>query len=141
MFLFCSFVLPGDPWLISGLATDISQFDHYLLSSCNIYFFKKVKQYLLLILCYVNLGGLTLSPRRGLVLGGTLVEISGPCFNATSDAIVCRFNGSILADGNVVNRYLASCVTPHLENIGRMSLELSLDDGKTFNFTSQFTSG
>jgi hypothetical protein len=86
-------------------------------------------------------GGLTLVPRSGLVLGGTLVEISGPCFNETSDAVVCRFNGNILADGNVVDRYKASCVTPHLRDIGRMSLEMSLDDGKTFNFSSQFTSG
>ncbi|CAB3980322.1 sushi domain-containing 2-like [Paramuricea clavata] len=85
-------------------------------------------------------GGLTLVPRSGLVLGGTLVEISGPCFNETSDAVVCRFNGNILADGNVVDRYKAFCVTPHLRDIGRMSLEMSLDDGKTFNFSSQFTS-
>ena len=86
-------------------------------------------------------GGLALTPRSGLVLGGTQVEISGPCFNVTSDTVVCRFNGNILADGNVVDRYKASCVTPHLRDIGRVSLEMSLDDGKNFNFSSQFTSG
>lgn len=75
------------------------------------------------------------------MLGGTLVEITGPCFNETSDAIVCRFNGNILADGNIVDTYKASCVTPHLRDIGRLSLELSLDDGRTFNFSAKFTSG
>ncbi|XP_028390868.1 sushi domain-containing protein 2-like [Dendronephthya gigantea] len=85
-------------------------------------------------------GGLTLSPRSGLVLGGTIVELSGPCFNVTSDAVVCRFNGKIIAEGNIIDRYKASCVTPPLIDIGRMSVELSLDDGITYNFTSQFTS-
>ncbi|XP_046850281.1 sushi domain-containing protein 2-like [Xenia sp. Carnegie-2017] len=85
-------------------------------------------------------GSLTLKPRRGLVLGGTFVEISGPCFNVISDNIVCRFDESILADGNVINRFKAYCVTPPLRRIGKMSLELSLDDAKTFKFASNFTS-
>ena len=76
-----------------------------------------------------------------MVLGGLMVEIKGPCFNKTSDLIVCRFNGNIVADGYVVDTYKAVCVTPHLRDIGRMPIEMSLDDGKTYNFSSQFTSG
>ena len=48
---------------------------------------------------------LSLSPRGGHFLGGTVVQISGPCFDE-SDNITCVFNGQDI-EGVFVNTMIA----------------------------------
>ena len=89
---------------------------------------------------YVTLPGkLQLSPRSGIELGGTEVYIGGPCYSP-SDTIICRFNRTIQTPGAYVNPEQAVCITPPLYVLGRIPIELSLDNGVTFNFSGIFTS-
>ena len=83
--------------------------------------------------------GLVLSPRSGIELGGTKVFIGGPCYSL-NDEIVCRFNKTVESAAVYVSTELAYCVTPPLYFVGRIQVELSLDGGKTFNFTGTFRS-
>ncbi|CAB4037531.1 sushi domain-containing 2-like, partial [Paramuricea clavata] len=83
--------------------------------------------------------GLVLSPRSGIELGGTEIFIGGPCYKP-DDQIVCRFNKTIEADAVYVSAELAYCITPPLYVVGRISVELSLDGGATFNYTGTFRS-
>ena len=80
-----------------------------------------------------------LSPRSSTELGGTKVFINGPCFNP-DDAIICRFNRTIQTTGIYISKYEALCVTPALYIASRLPLELSLNNGRTFNFTGMFRS-
>ena len=80
-----------------------------------------------------------LSPRSGTELGGTKVFINGPCFNP-DDAIICRFNRTTLTIGSYISKYEALCVTPALYIASRLPLELSLNNGSTFNFNGMFRS-
>ena len=80
-----------------------------------------------------------LSPRSGIELGGTKVFINGPCFSP-NDAIICRFNRTILTTGCYISKYEAFCVTPALYIVGLLPLEVSLNNGSTFNFTGIFRS-
>lgn len=74
------------------------------------------------------------------MLGGTLISFSGPCFNS-SDVIVCRFNGNITVEGYYESEYKAVCVSPPVGKIGRIPVELSLNNGSTFNFSTFFSTG
>ena len=80
-----------------------------------------------------------LSPRSGIELGGTEIFIGGPCYKP-DDQIVCRFNKAIEADAVYVSPELAYCITPPLYVVGRISVQLSLDGGATFNYTGTFRS-
>ena len=85
------------------------------------------------------LGKLVLSPRSSTELGGTKVFINGPCFNP-DDAIICRFNRTTLTIGSYISKYEALCVAPALYIASRLPLELSLNNGSTFNFNGMFRS-
>ena len=80
-----------------------------------------------------------LSPKSGIVLGGTEIFIGGPCYKPDNQ-IVCRFNKIIEAAAVYVSPELAYCITPPLYVVGRIPFELSLDGGVTFNFTGTFRS-
>ena len=61
------------------------------------------------------------------MLGGTMVNMTGPCF--TPDMrIICRFN-TIDTEGVVIDENRASCVTPWIEAEGWVDFEISLDGG------------
>ncbi|XP_028415602.1 sushi domain-containing protein 2-like isoform X2 [Dendronephthya gigantea] len=84
-------------------------------------------------------GDLELSPRSGIELGGTVVYIAGPCYDAYND-IVCRFNNDSESAAELIGPEQAYCVTPPLNSTGLIPVELSLDGGVTFNFTGTFRS-
>ncbi|CAD5126546.1 unnamed protein product [Dimorphilus gyrociliatus] len=85
-------------------------------------------------------GQLTLSPFFGHPLGGTLVTLSGPCFNSSSQ-IVCRFGGHKV-NGTAVDNVRATCITPwQLAYSGqsRILAEVSSDGGITYTHKTFFT--
>ena len=83
--------------------------------------------------------GLSLSPRSGIELGGTKVFIGGPCYSPDYET-VCRFNNTHEIAAVYVSPEIVYCVTPPLYVVGRIPVELSLDGGTTFNFSSTFRS-
>ena len=68
-------------------------------------------------------------PRYGNVLGGTLIQVFGPCFDALiNSSITCHFDaietrGFLFADENYV-----VCISPSLKVIGRVSFRITVPD-------------
>ncbi|BES91125.1 AMOP [Nesidiocoris tenuis] len=67
------------------------------------------------------------APESGNMLGGTIVNITGPCFTATDD-IVCRFDYSSVK-GTVIDSNRAVCVQPYLTAEGYIPFEISVNSG------------
>ena len=82
---------------------------------------------------------LVLSPGSGTELGGTKLFIAGPCFTS-ENGTVCRFNNDHVTPAVYVSPEVVYCITPPLYRAGLIRVELSLDDGATFNFTGIFRS-
>ena len=74
---------------------------------------------------------LTLVPRRGNILGGTPVLISGQCIDREKVVrYVCEFDIGRLrrrARGFYYNERTVLCVTPMMSTIGRVRVKLSID--------------
>jgi len=68
--------------------------------------------------------GVTLEifPQLGTVLGGTPIQLSGPCFDE-DDNITCVFNSKSV-EGKYLDKNVALCVSPQFEMIGRITLRL-----------------
>lgn len=71
---------------------------------------------------FFNLAQITLAPQAGHVLGGTAVRVAGACLEAT-DTITCIFHDTEV-EGIYVNERVAICVSPHIQQIGRVSFQL-----------------
>ncbi|XP_014488092.1 PREDICTED: protein mesh [Dinoponera quadriceps] len=67
---------------------------------------------------------LVFAPESGNMLGGTIVNITGPCFNETQK-ILCNFQGTNVV-GTVVDRNRAICVQPRLQYEGYIDLIVSI---------------
>ena len=67
-------------------------------------------------------GSVMISPRFGNMLGGTLVTLSGPCFDET-DSIECVFAGTT-TPGVYVSRDSVACITPAMNAIGNVEVSL-----------------
>uniref|UniRef100_A0A146LTJ4 Extracellular domains-containing protein CG31004 n=1 Tax=Lygus hesperus TaxID=30085 RepID=A0A146LTJ4_LYGHE len=67
------------------------------------------------------------APESGNMLGGTIVNITGPCFTATDD-IVCRFDYTSVK-GTVIDSNRAVCVQPYLNAEGYIPFEISINSG------------
>ena len=70
---------------------------------------------------------LTFAPENGHMLGGTLVNITGPCFKPDT-RITCRFN-NMDAEGVIYNENRAACVMPWTYAEGWVDFEIALDGG------------
>ncbi|KAF2892757.1 hypothetical protein ILUMI_13415 [Ignelater luminosus] len=68
------------------------------------------------------------APEGGNMLGGTIVNVTGPCFEP-SDRVLCRFDREEVY-GTVVNRNRAICVQPRLYTEGYVRFEIAIDPGK-----------
>ncbi|XP_063957459.1 protein mesh-like [Lytechinus pictus] len=86
-----------------------------------------------------SFGKLSINPSIGSTLGGTEVIIGGACFNSTS-IIKCRFDEKVIT-GIVISPTSAVCVTPTFFKTGRIPLNVSVNNGSTFDFTATFTLG
>lgn len=72
---------------------------------------------------------LSFAPESGNMLGGTVVNITGPCFNP-EDKIICKFDVSDPVDGVVINKNRAVCVQPRLSAEGYVNLEIAVGSGR-----------
>lgn len=69
---------------------------------------------------------LQFAPESGNMLGGTVVNITGPCFNL-NDRIRCKFDVSDEVVGHVVDRNRAICVQPLLYSEGWVNLQIAVN--------------
>lgn len=67
---------------------------------------------------------LVFAPESGNMLGGTVVNITGPCFNE-DDRIQCKFDSETVV-GHVVSRNRAICVQPPLMAQGYVRFQISI---------------
>jgi len=70
---------------------------------------------------------LTFAPENGHMLGGTMVNLTGPCFKPLM-RVTCRFNTKD-SEGVVLNENRASCIMPWTEAESWVDFEVSLDGG------------
>jgi len=75
-----------------------------------------------------------------MMLGGDNILISGPCYNS-SQHIVCEFPGGKLNNGTYISDIRASCTVPMLNVTGRLSIKMSINGGRSFDFEGIFTIG
>ncbi|GFR10451.1 protein mesh [Trichonephila clavata] len=71
---------------------------------------------------------LTFFPRYGSMLGGTMVNITGPCVYDPESVIRCKFD-TLEVDGIYRNPNTISCVSPPVMYHGYVDLSVSLDQG------------
>lgn len=67
---------------------------------------------------------LVFAPESGNMLGGTIVNITGPCFEPT-DRVACRFDTEEVI-GTFVDRNRVICVQPFLKAQGYIRFEISV---------------
>ncbi|XP_018331597.1 protein mesh isoform X2 [Agrilus planipennis] len=72
---------------------------------------------------------LMFAPESGNMLGGTIVNITGPCFRPT-DKITCKFDVEDEVFGTVVDANRALCVQPRLSVEGYVRLEIAINNEK-----------
>ncbi|XP_050303220.1 protein mesh isoform X2 [Anthonomus grandis grandis] len=71
---------------------------------------------------------LMFAPESGNMLGGTVVNITGPCFNPT-DQVICKFDVADVVYGTVVSRNRAICIQPPLMVEGYVRFEIAIGPG------------
>ncbi|GFS34796.1 protein mesh [Trichonephila inaurata madagascariensis] len=71
---------------------------------------------------------LTFFPRHGSMLGGTMVNITGPCVYDPESVIRCKFD-TLEVDGIYRNLNTISCVSPPVMYHGYVDLSVSIDQG------------
>ncbi len=67
---------------------------------------------------------LVFAPESGNMLGGTVVNITGPCFNP-NERVLCKFDTESVI-GHVIDRNRAICVQPFLFAQGYIRFEISI---------------
>lgn len=92
----------------------------------------RIDENILMGTCNKDIDGVNLplmfAPESGNMLGGTIVNITGPCFEL-QDKISCKFDDTIV-DGHVVDVNRVVCVQPQLYVEGYVYLEISIGPGK-----------
>lgn len=81
---------------------------------------------------------LVFAPESGNMLGGTIVNITGPCFEP-NEKIVCRFDTEDVV-GVFVDRNRAICVQPFVMAEGYIRFEVAVGDNK-FNWKGKYFVG
>ncbi|KAI3389375.1 hypothetical protein SNEBB_001005 [Seison nebaliae] len=86
-------------------------------------------------------GELHMWPLFGNMLGGSEVNITGPCFNQVRK-LLCKWgddrNAPVTA-GEVRSSLRARCVSPTLFFQGRLNLSISMDEGRTYTWNAIYT--
>ena len=81
---------------------------------------------------------LVFAPESGNMMGGMMVNITGPCFNPDR-RIICRFDTQDVV-GKYVDQNRAVCIMPRVYATGYVDLTLSIDGGN-FNWKGRFYVG
>lgn len=87
---------------------------------------------MLLLFTFLVIAILTLAPRLGNKLGGTPVQLSGPCFRET-DEITCTYQDdkdNVHVCGVFIIEMVALCISPALLRTGRVVLQLTMGDAE-----------
>ncbi|XP_076767109.1 sushi domain containing 2 mesh isoform X1 [Xylocopa sonorina] len=79
---------------------------------------------------------LVFAPESGNMLGGTIVNITGPCFNET-EKIRCMFENEWVI-GTVIDKNRAICVQPFVKAQGYIRFAISIGDSKTYNWKGKY---
>lgn len=79
------------------------------------------------------------APESGNMLGGTIVNITGPCFKPT-DQITCKFDTADEVYGVVVSSNRAICIQPQLLVEGYVVLEIAIGP-QTFKWKGKYYIG
>jgi hypothetical protein len=82
---------------------------------------------------------LVVFPKHGSMLGGQVVELSGPCFNP-KDNFWCRFDDQVV-EGLFLSRVKVRCIQPMFMKIGVVSLALSTNGEKIFRYRTTYNLG
>ena len=77
----------------------------------------------------------TIAPRMGNMLGGTPVQVAGPCLQET-DVITCAFDGAVV-EGIYISDMLAVCVSPRLSSIGRVAFQLTVSTSGAIRYEGE----
>ncbi|XP_018562976.1 protein mesh isoform X2 [Anoplophora glabripennis] len=89
----------------------------------------RIDEKILLGSCNKDIDGANLplmfAPESGNMLGGTVVNITGPCFSP-NDQIRCKFDVADIVTGYVVDRNRAICIQPPLLVEGYVRLEIAI---------------
>lgn len=96
------------------------------LRTCNTYIDFNIFSFSFLFFTCLDAAHLPLvfAPESGNMLGGTVVNITGPCFD-TDERVSCRFDTEEVI-GHVVNRNRAICIQPFLKAQGYVRFEISI---------------
>lgn len=82
---------------------------------------------------------LVFAPESGNMLGGTVVNITGPCFNET-EKVRCLFD-TVTVIGHVVDRNRAICVQPFVQAEGYVRLEVAIGNSGKYNWKGKYFIG
>ena len=74
------------------------------------------------------------------MLGGDNLFVSGPCFKS-SDDIICEFSGGKAINGSFISPIQASCTVPMLYSTGRLTMKMSVNGGRSFDYQGIITIG
>ena len=81
---------------------------------------------------------LVFAPESGNMLGGTVVNITGPCFEK-NDKVKCRFDTEDVV-GTVIDRNRAICIQPFVKAEGYIRFSISIGNGR-YDWKGQFFIG
>ena len=70
---------------------------------------------------------ISLYPRYGSVLGGTPVQVFGPCFDGYADAPITCYFDNIEVEGIFVNENYILCISPPLQDLGSVAFTIRLN--------------
>ncbi|XP_011160726.2 protein mesh isoform X2 [Solenopsis invicta] len=99
----------------------------------------RIDEKIMLGTCNKDIAGahlpLVFAPESGNMLGGTVVNITGPCFNE-SQKIKCRFENEVVM-GTVIDKNRAICVQPFLKYEGYIRFYIAIDSG-TYDWKGKY---
>ncbi|CAG0880442.1 unnamed protein product [Cyprideis torosa] len=70
---------------------------------------------------------LVFAPESGNMLGGTLINVTGPCFTK-GQRVICQFE-DWSTEGVVLDQNIAQCIQPRIELSGYVTIAISVDNG------------
>ncbi|CAL8070989.1 unnamed protein product [Orchesella dallaii] len=79
---------------------------------------------------------LTFAPESGNLLGGTIVNVTGPCFDRSQN-ITCRFN-TLRVPGAVIDKNSATCVMPRIYATGYIDFYVEVDGSSDMQWKGKF---
>lgn len=81
---------------------------------------------------------LVFAPESGNMLGGTIVSISGPCFQK-NDQVKCHFDTQSIY-GSIINYNRAVCIQPYIKAEGPVRFSISIN-GRTYDWKGKYYVG